>query len=350
MLLALPAAMRAKDAFYIEPLNIVPGDTKTMTVSLDNASAYRGFQADLVLPEGLSLLMNSNGAFGISLTSRAAASFVVCSNKMSDGAVRIVCYSSQNDTLSGQSDALLTLQVKAAETFTGGSVQLRNVIFSNKENKDVEMDDSQVEVGVKEQNTVSVADADVKPGNRGIFSVLLSNESQITAYQFDLALPEGQTVDLTKCETTARCGSTHQLTPNDLGDGVVRFVCFSSDNTPFSGGQGSVLNLYINVGESVTGKQKAELRNIVLSDVNARTFKLDAVSFVVSATSVPLGDVNNDGVVNISDIASIVGYIMGDANTSFVEEAADVNGDGLINVSDIAGVVSLIVYGRTSGE
>lgn len=70
MLLALPLASRAKDTFYIAPVNIAPGDSKTIILNLDNSQVFRGFQTDIELPEGLKIASKSNGNFDISLTDR----------------------------------------------------------------------------------------------------------------------------------------------------------------------------------------------------------------------------------------------------------------------------------------
>lgn len=87
MLLALPIASRAKDVFYIQPFNIVPGDTKTISLNLDNANGYRGFQTDIVLPEGLSIVKQTNNSLAISPTSRAS-SFALSSNEIGDRTTR----------------------------------------------------------------------------------------------------------------------------------------------------------------------------------------------------------------------------------------------------------------------
>ena len=51
------------------------------------------------------------------------------------------------------------------------------------------------------------------------------------------------------------------------------------------------------------------------------------------------GDVNKDGVVNISDINAVINIILAGG----YEEAADVNGDGVINISDINMIISIIL-------
>ncbi len=53
-----------------------------------------------------------------------------------------------------------------------------------------------------------------------------------------------------------------------------------------------------------------------------------------------MGDVNNDGAIDVADISSIISYMTGD--TSIPLESADVNGDGAVDVADIAQVISIM--------
>ena len=53
-----------------------------------------------------------------------------------------------------------------------------------------------------------------------------------------------------------------------------------------------------------------------------------------------MGDVNNDGAVDVADISSIISRMAGDA--TIPEEDADVNGDGSVDVADIATVISIM--------
>ena len=55
------------------------------------------------------------------------------------------------------------------------------------------------------------------------------------------------------------------------------------------------------------------------------------------------GDANNDGVVNVLDVITIVNYIMGGNPDPFNFEAADLNNDGLINVLDVIFEVNVIM-------
>ena len=51
------------------------------------------------------------------------------------------------------------------------------------------------------------------------------------------------------------------------------------------------------------------------------------------------GDVNYDGIVNVSDIVAIVNWILSDYYISI----ADINNDDIINVVDIVSIVDIII-------
>lgn len=56
-----------------------------------------------------------------------------------------------------------------------------------------------------------------------------------------------------------------------------------------------------------------------------------------------LGDVNNDGFVNIVDVTCIVNHILGQTPPVFIKKAADLNDDGDINIVDVTLLVNLIL-------
>ena len=62
----------------------------------------------------------------------------------------------------------------------------------------------------------------------------------------------------------------------------------------------------------------------------------------VVAAEVVKGDINNDGVVSVTDIQAIVNLILSAASTE-EEPAADINRDGAISVTDIQSVVNIIL-------
>ena len=66
-------------------------------------------------------------------------------------------------------------------------------------------------------------------------------------------------------------------------------------------------------------------------------------SFTVEGTGCALlGDVNEDGTVNVIDIVSIVNGILG-TDTEDLMLCGDYNEDGQLNVIDIVGIVNAIL-------
>ena len=350
MLLALPLASRAKDTFYIEPVNVVPGESKTITLNLDNSQVFRGFQTDIELPEGLKIASRSNGNFDISLTDRGSSSFSVSSNLMSDGSVRILGYSTQGESIKGNQGALVRISVRASSDFSGGYIKLKNSIFSDVNNRDVKLDNSQLFVGTKEQNDVSVKGGEISPEVSKAFSLELSNESEMTAFQMDVVLPNGLSLDLSKTRLTGRCGN-HQLQTKQLGNGKVRIICMSSDNTSISGKIGSVIDLWIKAEKGITGNQIVKLENIIFSDVKARTYRMDPFSFVVDVKYVPVTSVSiseSNMQLEVSDSRQLTASLLPENCTdktilwkSDNEKVATVSDNGMI-IARSAGQCSII--------
>ena len=352
MLLALPLASRAKDTFYIAPVNVVPGESKTITLNLDNSQVFRGFQTDIELPEGLKIASRSNGNFDISLTDRGSSSFSVSSNLMSDGSVRILGYSTQGESIKGNQGALVRISVRASSDFSGGYIKLKNSIFSDANNRDVKLDNSQLFVGTKEQNDVSVKGGEISPEASKAFSLELSNESEMTAFQMDVVLPNGLSLDLSKTRLTGRCGN-HQLQTKQLGNGKVRIICMSSDNTSISGNIGSVIELWIKAEKSIAGNQIVKLENIIFSDVKARTYRMDPLSFVVDVKYVPVSSVSiseSNIQLEVSDSRQLTASLLPENCTdktilwkSDNEKVATVSDNGMI-IARSAGQCSIIAF------
>ena len=53
------------------------------------------------------------------------------------------------------------------------------------------------------------------------------------------------------------------------------------------------------------------------------------------------GDVNGDGVVNVSDVTALINKILGTA--SYSDSVCDIDGNGTVNVSDVTALINLIL-------
>lgn len=70
---------------------------------------------------------------------------------------------------------------------------------------------------------------------------------------------------------------------------------------------------------------------------------LDEGKLPGSTPDVLIGDVNGDGLVNITDVVCLTNYVLGKNPDPFILAAADLNGDDGINISDVVALVDLIL-------
>jgi hypothetical protein len=206
-------------------------------------------------------------------------------------------------------------------------------------------------------NIVYLEPASVLCGNSITLPVKMKNaEANISGFQFDLVLPQGVTlakdedefylVELSTDRTTTR---KHTVSSQLQADGSIRVVCYSNNNSTFSGTEGNVLTITLQVAEGMeAGDYALKLRNVVMTTPNLDSYNVPLVVSKLTVEDYILGDVNSDRTVNVVDVAGVVNLILNSGNTEQLNrKAADINGDGTINVVDVAGVVNIIL-GTTS--
>lgn len=94
-----------------ESIFLQPGETRKVSIALDNEMDYAAFQLDLNLPDGLTVN-------NFELTSRAGShAFDV--EAIGNGKTRILCYSPTIEAIAGNSGALLSFDVIALAPIAG---------------------------------------------------------------------------------------------------------------------------------------------------------------------------------------------------------------------------------------
>lgn len=61
------------------------------------------------------------------------------------------------------------------------------------------------------------------------------------------------------------------------------------------------------------------------------------------APQLQMGDVNGDGLLNITDVTLLTNYLVGGTDTQLHEEVADINQDGELNVTDVILLINIII-------
>lgn len=202
--------------------------------------------------------------------------------------------------------------------------------------------------------TVLVNDFSAYAGGVGVIvSINMKNVEEIVGFQFDLQLPEGVSlVTDTNGQYIANLSDRkddHTLSICDMGDNTYRFISVSMNNKSFDRLDGEILNVKVRVDKTVaTGAYEINVQNIELttSDMIMRNMPSTLSSLTVKDPTP--GDVNGDMKVSVSDVASIIGYIVNDPPAVFIEKAANVNGDSKISVTDAVIVIDKILNANTS--
>ena len=208
--------------------------------------------------------------------------------------------------------------------------------------------------------TEKIVVPDVKGHTSSSISLSIDLENaatNLTAYQFDLTLPNGITLATNESgkflvtKTSRYSDDEQSLSITKLEGNTYRFVCFSMSNSVITGTSGAILNAILDVAATVNAAtHEGKISNILFTKTNGEQLKLNEAKFNITISSYILGDANADGSVNVSDIVEMVNYIMNNASSRFVKVAADVNEDGDVNVTDIVAVVNIILNAGTDNS
>ena len=201
---------------------------------------------------------------------------------------------------------------------------------------------------------------EAQSGSQMNLSIKMKNNANIRSFQFDLYLPEGVTaVKNAKGRIMGSLNSgrlpeddEHTLTMAVQSDGAIRFLCGSQYDETFAGTDGEIASLQVNISEDMDeGDYPIILKSIRLSETDiSKFYDTPFVKTTLTISNYILGDINGDGIVNVTDYTGVANHILGFAQSGFNTKAADVNTDNVINVSDYTGVANIILSGNVYGQ
>lgn len=110
------------------------GTTVTFPIGLNNVDEITALQMDLHLPKGITLATDEYGDVKIETTNRVSNNHTVDCNKIADGNYRIICYSTKNNTFTGNSGELFSLSLVVGSELMDGDYEITatNIEMSDK--------------------------------------------------------------------------------------------------------------------------------------------------------------------------------------------------------------------------
>lgn len=207
-------------------------------------------------------------------------------------------------------------------------------------------------VTVAKDNKLTVSNMALGRGGQGTMHVLLSNEELTYGFQFELSVPTGVSVPTDNegklmAYLTSRA-SSHNINATKVSNGLYRFVVTpKSGLTPIAQGSGDVMTITLDALASIAASEYyVTIQNIGLSvkrgndylEIHPRDNTAKLTVFDVTP-----GDVNGDGSVSVTDVISIISYVLEEEPSRFIFKAADVNNDNNVTVTDAIIVINMIL-------
>ena len=116
------------DKIWVDDFSIMHGETAEVEVQMQNENEIVGFQLDISLPDGITL-MQEDDEYIVDLTDRKARNHTVTSNLLPSDDIRVFVSSITSKPFSGNDGAILRLKLNAADDFTGRhNLYLKNII------------------------------------------------------------------------------------------------------------------------------------------------------------------------------------------------------------------------------
>lgn len=227
---------------------------------------------------------------------------------------------------------------------------------------------SMATLGCFAQKGLSVEPLSLSPGETGQLVInLTQDEDEFCAFQFDLSLPEGVeivsvtdeesntsnkwTLNTNRIHYTDGADNPHKISSYNKS-GAIRFMVFSMSGTKvrFSGTSGAIMYINVKAADDLTlGEQNVTVKNAQLTLTNdlTRTFVQDNFTYTFTGKEKEedylLGDVNNDGEVDVFDIMDVQSYIEGNEPEVFIFKAADTDEDEDITIFDLMDIIDIVL-------
>lgn len=342
LLIGAMSAATAADTLYVGATYVEPGKAQTLTLNIDNATTYYGFQVDIMLPKGLEFELEDS-SLPINLSSRFDSSYSLLSNLLNSASLRVGAFSSTHSPIEQNSGELLQVKVRANEVFEGGEVILTNIHFVGANDKDISFPDFSQFIRNQAENRCYIPDFTISEGQTETISIIIDNEIPFTAFQTDIFLPAGIRISGDSFQTTSRT-TNHSISTKSFSDGRTRIICFSTSNDIVSPGIGSVVEFSIEAASDMEGDLCIDVRCSMLSSSNAEEYYLpDSKAIVTVEASKIKGDVDEDGRISVFDVTRAIDVQLSGEELDRYLPIVDMNGDGKITVIDITSIISLIL-------
>ena len=139
---------------------------------------------------------------------------------------------------------------------------------------------------------IYTSDLEDDADNQATLCLNMKNQQPVTLWQADLVLPDGVSIAtdnfddpmvyITGGRTTE---ARHAIATNTLPDGSIRILCSSSSNKTFTGNDGEVATITLNIDKDMlTGEYPVALKNILIVEADETRHTCEPVEYTLNVT------------------------------------------------------------------
>lgn len=289
-----------------------------------------------------------------------------------DATDKSVTWSSDNEGVATVVDGVVTAVAAGtanitAKTNDGSNLSATCVVtVTSKSSGDDPSEDIEPSTDIsKFTNVLYINDVEARQGTELSLPLNMKNaEEDITAFECKVYLPAGvewaYTIDkrgnkifvqptFNEERTDANYHTINSI--KQMEDGSYYVIVYSDKKEIILDKDGAILYMPLTVSEEIEpGDYNIFVKDIVM--VNENTEQV-LISKTISKLTIPaytLGDANDDGMINITDVVAVISYMLKESPNPFIFKAADVNGDEMINVTDVVGIIDIMTSGASSAK
>ena len=313
-IIAVLAAFNAHaDRMYIDNFSIEAGETKKVSINLDNSKALSAFQLELYLPNGLTMALDNRGRLRYGVNADRADDHTLTFKDRGNGQYNATYYSTNSYDIYDNSGEVVYFYVSAAEDFSGtATVSLKEIYVSDAAGNMTQLDNTTCTVtGPQPVNppagptSMYINDFSIEAGETMQVSINLDNSTALSAFQLELYLPEGLTMALDnrgrlRYGVNADRADDHTLTFKDRGNGQYNATYYSTNSYDIMGNNGEVVYFYVTAADNFTGTATISLKEIYVSDAAGNMTQLDNTTCTVTGSSTPGPEPGGDKATSIT--------------------------------------------------
>lgn len=208
-----------------------------------------------------------------------------------------------------------------------------------------------VAVGAAATDRFYIEDFTIAPSQTQTVSIILDNEIAYTAFQTDIYLPEGLTIEQEAgdyiFDLTTRKSRDHIVASQVQADGSIRVMSYSNRINAYSGNSGALVTFNVTASADFVGPATIWLKNTLFTTTEGTEIPFpDEECIVTVPVSIIKGDVDGDGNVNISDVTALIDYLLSGNASNIQLDNADVDDSGNINISDVTALIDILLTSR----